>query len=85
MKSNSLQGGFKAVLWTDTLQLILMLVTMFTVFFKGNSDVGGFAAVINASTASGRIEFFECVFIPKYPATPSKICFRLKDSIRIPP
>jgi hypothetical protein len=37
----------------------MMLVTMFTVLGKGNSDVGGFTAVLNASLASGRIELFE--------------------------
>ena len=35
---------------------------MFTVLGKGNSDVGGFTAVLNASLSSGRIELIELHF-----------------------
>lgn len=62
MNCIELQGGFKAVLWTDTFQFVMMLVTMFTVLGKGNSDVGGFTAVLNASLSSGRIELIELHF-----------------------
>ncbi len=53
------KGGFKAVLWTDTFQFAIMIVSIFAVLFKGNYNVGGFTSVLNASLSTGRIELFE--------------------------
>lgn len=54
-----MQGGIKAVLWTDAFQFSMMLISMTIVLMKGNSDVGGSTAVLNASLATNRIEFLE--------------------------
>jgi len=52
-------GGIKAVLWTDAFQFSMMLISMSVVMIKGNMDVGGTYAVINASMATDRLEFFD--------------------------
>jgi len=49
-------GGMKAVMWTDTIQVIIMFGSMLGVIIKGNVDAGGFAAVWNANSLSGRVE-----------------------------
>jgi len=51
-------GGMKAVLWTDTVQVIIMFCAMLAVIIKGSLDVGGFAEVWRISDEGGRIEFF---------------------------
>lgn len=53
------KGGFKAVVWTDTLQIFLGYGSIFTVLFKGITDVGGLDVVWQRSTASSRTEFFK--------------------------
>ncbi|XP_046640000.1 sodium-coupled monocarboxylate transporter 1-like [Daphnia pulicaria] len=50
-------GGMKAVMWTDTLQVIIMYGAMIAVVAKGHVDVGCLSAVWNANQASGRVEF----------------------------
>jgi len=52
-------GGIKAVLWTDAFQFSMMLISMSVVMIKGNMDVGGTSAVLNASMATDRFEFFD--------------------------
>lgn len=52
-----LQGGMKAVLWTDTVQVIIMFCAMIAVVLKGTFDVGGFGPVWEISKEGGRIEF----------------------------
>jgi len=52
------QGGFRAVLWTDALQAIIMIVSIAIVCIKGISDVGGFGNIWDKAQATGRIEFF---------------------------
>jgi len=49
----------KAVMWTDTIQVIIMFGSMLGVIIKGNVDAGGFAAVWNANSLSGRVESIE--------------------------
>ena len=49
----------KAVMWTDTIQVIIMYGSMLVVIVKGNYDVGGFTAVLNANNLTGRIEYIE--------------------------
>ncbi|CAG0879583.1 unnamed protein product [Cyprideis torosa] len=51
-------GGMKAVIWTDTVQVIIMYGAMLVVVIKGVIDEGGFARVWEINQASGRIEFF---------------------------
>jgi len=52
-------GGMKAVMWTDTIQVIIMYGSMLVVIVKGNYDVGGFTAVLNANNLTGRIEYID--------------------------
>ncbi|KAF4521053.1 hypothetical protein B566_EDAN008125 [Ephemera danica] len=51
-------GGLKAVVWTDTLQTILMFIGVIIVMFLGTVRVGGFGAVFERNAQSGRLEFF---------------------------
>jgi len=66
LKKNYLkQGGFKAVIWTDTLQIFLVLGSVFTLLIKGVMDAGGLDAVWQRSFESSRVEFFKYnKFIP---------------------
>lgn len=48
-------GGFRAVVWTDVLQTVLMIICMLTVIIKGTLDVGGVASVWRSSVKGGRI------------------------------
>lgn len=54
-----LQGGIKAVVWTDTLQTMLMLLGVTTVSILGTYEVGGIKNVWERNSESGRIEFFK--------------------------
>lgn len=54
-----LKGGMKAVVWTDTIQVIIMYGSMLVVIIKGSYDAGGFDAVWDANNLTGRIEFIE--------------------------
>lgn len=49
-------GGMKAVVWTDVVQLTMMLGTIILVILKGTFDVGGFGFVWSKAIESGRIE-----------------------------
>ncbi|CAB3363685.1 Hypothetical predicted protein [Cloeon dipterum] len=51
-------GGLKAVVWTDTLQTILMFLGVVLVMILGTAHVGGFKVVFNRSAHSDRLEFF---------------------------
>ena len=53
------QGGLKAVIWTDTVQVGIMYVSMLAVIIQGNVDVGGVAEVWRRNAATGRVEFDE--------------------------
>ena len=49
----------KAVIWTDTVQMMIMYGSIMLVIFKGMSEEGGFGAVWQRNLQSGRLEFFE--------------------------
>ena len=49
----------KAVVWTDTLQVCIMVLGVVTVVVKGTIDVGGFGEVWRRGVEGKRIEFFE--------------------------
>lgn len=55
------QGGLKAVLWTDTFQIGVMFAGLFAIVTKGMSDVGGLKEAWNNFDASGRVEWDEYV------------------------
>jgi Na+/proline symporter len=54
-----LQGGIKAVMWTDTFQTIVMFGSFLAVIIKGNNDIGGARRVWDTSYQKNRIEFFK--------------------------
>ncbi|KAJ8951881.1 hypothetical protein NQ318_019857 [Aromia moschata] len=51
-------GGLKAVVWTDTVQTIIMVGALVIVLFMGTASVGGFEEVWERNVKGGRIEFF---------------------------
>ncbi|XP_059477403.1 sodium-coupled monocarboxylate transporter 1-like [Neocloeon triangulifer] len=51
-------GGLKAVVWTDTLQTIIMFFGIIIVMILGTAYVGGFGVVFNRNAQSDRLEFF---------------------------
>ncbi|CAG0918825.1 unnamed protein product [Notodromas monacha] len=50
-------GGMKAVMWTDTVQVLIMYAALVAVVLKGVFDIGGFGAVWEANQRTQRIEF----------------------------
>lgn len=52
-------GGLKAVVWTDTLQFILMIGAVCCVIYLGLTTAGGIENVWNAAERGGRIIFFK--------------------------
>jgi Na+/proline symporter len=53
------QGGIKAVVWTDFLQGVVMVVASVVVIILGVIKVGGMSTVWDRSTNGGRIRIFE--------------------------
>lgn len=51
-------GGFRTVVWTDTVQLSVMLLTVVCIFVTGVISNGGITEIWNKAEASERIEFF---------------------------
>jgi sodium-coupled monocarboxylate transporter 8/12 len=51
-------GGFRAVLWTDALQAVIMIISIAIVCIKGVSDIGGFTVLWNKLEETHRVEFF---------------------------
>jgi solute carrier family 5 (sodium-coupled monocarboxylate transporter), member 8/12 len=52
-------GGLKAVVYTDTLQFILMIGGLVCVISLGLASAGGFEHVWNTADAGGRLIFFK--------------------------
>ncbi|XP_048760690.1 sodium-coupled monocarboxylate transporter 1-like [Ostrea edulis] len=52
-------GGMKAVLWTDTFQVGMMLAGLLTVLIQGSVEVGGFSVAWERSVVSGRVNFID--------------------------
>jgi Na+/pantothenate symporter len=57
------QGGIKAVIWTDFLQGVVMVVSSIVVIVLGLIHVGGFLPVWERSRDGGRIKIFEYVIL----------------------
>ncbi|KAH6931598.1 hypothetical protein HPB50_025666 [Hyalomma asiaticum] len=53
------QGGIKAVVWTDVMQMVLMLSGLILVTVQGLIKTGGPAAVLETVNKHGLLEFFE--------------------------
>lgn len=54
-----LQGGLRAVVWTDTLQTVLMVLGVLVVLTLGTVSVGGVGVVFSRAAATNRLEFFK--------------------------
>lgn len=54
-----LKGGLKAVVWTDTLQTILMFGGVIFVMVYGTIKVGGPSVVMERTISGDRLEFFK--------------------------
>lgn len=52
-------GGLKAVVWTDTLQFVLMIGAVCCVIFLGLRETGGLMNVLETADRGGRIVFFK--------------------------
>jgi len=52
------QGGMKAVVWTDTIQIFLMMASVLSLVIKGVIDVG-IDNVWERNINTSRIEFFK--------------------------
>lgn len=56
-----MQGGLKAVLWTDVFQSFIMLASLLIIAGKGLSDIGGFSIVWERVSEYGRLEVLKYV------------------------
>ncbi|XP_045748605.1 sodium-coupled monocarboxylate transporter 2 [Mirounga angustirostris] len=52
-------GGLKAVVWTDTFQMVVMIVGFLTVLIQGSAHAGGLHNVIEQSTNGSRLNIFD--------------------------
>ena len=55
------QGGMKAVVWTDTMQVCIMIAGVLAVIIKGSIDVGGIDEVWRRGVEGNRIELLEYI------------------------
>ena len=55
----TLQGGMKAVMWTDVFQIFMMFAGLFAVLIQGSIDQGGFGTIWQYMVDGERIEFFK--------------------------
>lgn len=53
------QGGLKAVVWTDTIQLSITSGGLLVVLGLGIKAAGGFMEVLRISDEGGRLVFFK--------------------------
>lgn len=54
-----LQGGIKAVVWTDVVQASVMLGSTALSVYMGVQAVGGVQKVLDRAESGRRLEFFE--------------------------
>ncbi|KAF5286280.1 hypothetical protein FQR65_LT12720 [Abscondita terminalis] len=57
-------GGLKAVVWTDTLQFFIMVITFVIIFLMGLSTIGGFKFMWNKSVEGERLDIMDFSFDP---------------------
>ena len=53
------QGGMKAVMWTDTFQIVIMFASLLAILIKGSLDHGGFINIWHNMEETGRVQFFK--------------------------
>ncbi|CAF1160783.1 unnamed protein product [Adineta steineri] len=58
-------GGMKAVIWTDVLQAVVILVGLLATIIKGLIVMGGFGPVFSIASKGGRIQFDSVSFDPR--------------------
>lgn len=56
---NKLQGGLRAVVWTDTFQTFVVMAGLIAIIVVGSRDLGGFGEVWDIANKGGRIQFIE--------------------------
>ena len=54
-----LQGGLRAVVWTDTFQTFIVIAGLIAITVLGAKDLGGIDKVWNIADKGGRIFFIE--------------------------
>lgn len=54
-----LQGGLKAVVWTDALQSIFIAVSITSILILGTSQIGGFSEVFRIAKEGHRLELLK--------------------------
>ena len=52
-----LQGGLRAILWVDTLQMLIMIAGAIALITVTVGEAGGIQEVISANQRGGRINF----------------------------
>jgi SSS family transporter len=52
-------GGIKAVIWTDTFQILVMFGGLITIIIFGTLKVGGLSEIYELAKESGRLDFFD--------------------------
>ncbi|KAB7502720.1 Sodium-coupled monocarboxylate transporter 2, partial [Armadillidium nasatum] len=57
-----LEGGIKAIIWTDVFQFILMVIGIGMVVAIGFYQNGGIIETLHTASIGGRLEMFEYVF-----------------------
>ena len=55
------QGGIKAVIWTDTIQMVILLVGLIVLSVMGADKAGGIHQAWNITVQGGRNNFIEYV------------------------
>ncbi|XP_014671167.1 PREDICTED: sodium-coupled monocarboxylate transporter 1-like [Priapulus caudatus] len=56
--TSAYEGGMKAVIWTDTFQMLVIFVGLLVVIVKATVDIGGTGEVFRISNEGGRLIFF---------------------------
>lgn len=54
-KPKLLQGGLKAVIWTDVFQFLVMISGLLAVIIRGSIELGGFTNIWRISSEGGRL------------------------------
>ncbi|CAH1367543.1 unnamed protein product [Tenebrio molitor] len=57
-------GGLKTVVWTDVLQLVVIMASTAVITWIGVKSTGGFSTVWNTALAGGRLDIFDFDFDP---------------------
>ncbi|XP_070575243.1 sodium-dependent multivitamin transporter-like isoform X2 [Ptychodera flava] len=57
-----IQGGMKAVIWTDVFQFLVIVGTLMTVIILGTIEAGGLQYVWEANKQDGRLDVFKVPF-----------------------